>query len=195
MIAWRLAPSPFPPVPLIAPSESAVALAVLQMRDALRGAEPFGDALNALEAQLSDASGAEAEALRAAVAPLRPLAAQGAPSLESLQAEFPSVARAVIAQSHGGEGDSMLSNVVRRLSGLVSVRPVGQIEGDSAEAIVARAEAHLKAGALAAAVRELDSLSGPAAEAAASWRAKAEARISAQDALAKLGGLLAAGRG
>jgi uroporphyrinogen-III synthase len=175
-------------------SQSAIALGVLQMRDALRGAEPFAPALKAVDAQLSGRDDAAAKNLRAALEPLRGFAGTGAPSLESLQAEFPALARKVIAQSHGGEGEDLLSNVLRRLSSLVSVRPVGPVEGDSAEAIVARAESHLNSGDLRAALETLDALSGPAAEAAADWRARAEARLKAQDALAKLGALLAAQR-
>ena len=175
-------------------SQSAIALAVLQMRDALRGAEPFAPALKAVDAQLSGRDDAAAKDLRAALEPLRSFADTGAPSLDSLQAEFPALARRVIAQSHGGEGEDLLSNVLRRLASLVSVRPVGPVEGDSVEAVVARAESHLNGGDLRAALGALDALSGPAAEAAAEWRARAEARLKAQDALATLGALLAAQR-
>ncbi len=173
---------------------AAMTLAVLQMRDALRGAEPFATALNTLDSLAADSTSADAAVLREAIAPLRPYATAGAPSLESLQAAFPAVARAVIAKSRGGQGEGFLANALRRLSGLVSVRPHGPVEGDSVEAVVARAEAHLEAGDLTSALRELDSLSGPASDAAAGWRAEAEARLTVQAALARLGGLLAAGR-
>ncbi len=174
--------------------QAAMTLAVLQMRDALRGAEPFETALNTLESLNAEAQGANGATVREALAPLRPYAAGGAPSLESLQAAFPAVARAVIAQSHGGQGEGLLANALRRLSSLVSVRPLGPVEGDSAEAVVARAEAQAEAGDLASALRELDSLSGPAADAAAPWRQEAQARLTLQAALERLGALLAAGR-
>ena len=175
-------------------SESAAALAILQMRDALRGAAPFQGPLQALDAVLAEAEGAQAEALGAALAPLRPYAAEGAPALKTLQAEFPAVARAVVAQAQGGEGDDVLSNAVREVSSLFTLRRVGPVEGESAEAVVARSEAHLNGGDLASAVAELEALSGPAAEAAAPWRARAEARLQAEAALERLGGLLIAGR-
>ncbi len=171
---------------------TAMTLAVLQMRDALRAAEPFEAALTTLEALAAKAP--NAAAMTQAIAPLRPFAAQGAPSLESLQASFPAVARAAIAQSRGGEDTGLLAKAWRRLSGLVSVRPLGPVEGDSAEAIVARAEAHAEAADLASALGELDALSGPAAEAAAAWRAEAQDRLTAQTALKRLGALLAAGQ-
>ncbi len=172
-------------------SEPAMALAILRIRDALRGAEPFADALGTVETLTAGVEGEAGNALRAAIAPLRPYAAQGAPSLESLQAAFPAVARAAIAQAHGGEGQDLWVKTVRSLSALVSIRPHGPVEGDSTEAIVARTEALLEAGDLASAVRELNSLNAPAMDAVAEWRQRAEARLAAQSALDRLGGLLA----
>jgi hypothetical protein len=51
---------------------------------------------------------------------------------------------------------------------------------------VARAEAALEQGNLAAAVAELEGLEGAAADAAAPWLAEARARLAAQAALAAL---------
>jgi len=169
-------------------NQTAMTLAVLQVRDALRGAEPFTIPLATLESLLAESP--NSAALDKAIAPLRPYAASGAPSLKSLQAAFPAVARKVIAQSHGGEGDGLLANVVRRFSNLVSIRPTGPVEGGGAAAIVARAEAQLEAGDLASAVRELDSLSGPASDAAREWRDEAQARLTLQAALERLGALI-----
>jgi hypothetical protein len=80
-----------------------------------------------------------------------------------------------------------LSGVLRRLSDVVTVRPIGDVEGLGAGAVVARAEHRLQAGDLAGALTELDGLSGLAAEAAAAWRSDAEARLAADAALAALG--------
>jgi hypothetical protein len=69
----------------------------------------------------------------------------------------------------------------------VTVRPVGDdVRGDTAEARVARAEAALDKGDLAAAVAELDQLEGRPAEAAADWLAQAKARLGADQAVAQL---------
>jgi uroporphyrinogen-III synthase len=70
---------------------------------------------------------------------------------------------------------------------LVTVRPVGDdVRGDTAEARVARAEAALDKGDLAAAVAELDQLEGRPAEAAADWLSRAKARLGADQAVAGL---------
>ena len=82
--------------------------------------------------------------------------------------------------------------MVRRLSDLASLRPVGPVEGDSAGAVVARAEARVRADDLAAALDELAALEGPAAEAVRPWREAAAARLAARRALTGLGRLLLA---
>jgi hypothetical protein len=67
------------------------------------------------------------------------------------------------------------------------VRPVGaDVEGEDPAARVARAEAHLATGDLAAAVAELEALEGPAADAAADWLAKAKSRLAATATLDRL---------
>jgi hypothetical protein len=70
---------------------------------------------------------------------------------------------------------------------LVTVRPVGaDVEGDSAAARVARAEAALDRGDVGAAVAELEALDGPAAAAAAPWLAEVRPRLAAETALHRL---------
>ncbi|MFQ5774296.1 MAG: uroporphyrinogen-III synthase [Kiloniellaceae bacterium] len=172
--------------------EAALALTVLRLRDALRGAGPFAAEYEALRALAEAAPAAEAAGLAEAIAPLEPYAASGVPGLVALKTEFPAAARAILAQARGGSGDDWVAAVLRRLAGLVTVRPVGPVEGEDAAAVVARAEAYLAADDLASAVRELDALSGRAAEAARPWRAKAEARLTAERTLARLARLLVA---
>ncbi len=92
----------------------------------------------------------------------------------------------------GGEDEGWVSGVLRRVSGLVTVRPVGPVEGQGPGAGVARAEAHLAADDLAAALGELDALGGPAAGAIQAWRDKARARLAARQVLTGLGEMLIA---
>jgi hypothetical protein len=66
------------------------------------------------------------------------------------------------------------------------VRPVGEVEGDSARARIARAEARMQDGNLAGAIEALQGLQGDAAEAAQPWVADAQARLAAEEALADL---------
>ena len=171
-----------------------LALGVLQLRDALRGAGPFQAEFEMLHG-MATAPASEGGALGDLIAPLSAHAATGVPSLTVLQGEFPAVARQIVIQAQGGEGDGWVAGMVRRLSALVSVRPSGSVAGDSTGAVVARAEAHLAAGDLSSAVGELDALSGAAAAAAGPWRAKAEARLTADRVLTELGQVLTARAG
>jgi uroporphyrinogen-III synthase len=160
--------------------------AVGALRDALRYAGPF-------DAQLDDVTrlaGDRAE-FQDALAELKPLADSGVPSLAELQRTFPATARDVVAAGYGASEDGVLGDVLNRVSQVVTVRPVGEVEGDSSGAIVARAEGHLDQGDLAAALDELKGLSETAAAAAAPWRARAEQRLAADAAITKLNGLLA----
>ena len=71
------------------------------------------------------------------------------------------------------------NGVVQRLSSIVSVRRVGEAEGDTALARLARADKAVAAGDLAAAVTGLEGLGGPAGEILAPWLAEAKARLAA----------------
>ena len=96
----------------------------------------------------------------------------------------------MVARSRGGAEDDWVAGVLGRLSDLVTLRslgPDGRVEGEDAGAVVARAGDHLEAGDLAEALAELESLRGPAAEAARSWRDRAAARLAARRSLTGLG--------
>ncbi|MDJ0943498.1 MAG: uroporphyrinogen-III synthase [Kiloniellales bacterium] len=166
------------------PEQVAVVLAIAQLRDALRRSAPFARELDAL----TRLAGGDAE-LAAVLDTLAPNAAAGIPTRESLRAEFPQVARAIAAAGAGAGEEGWLAGVRRRLSDLVTVRPVGgDAVGEDPGAVAARAEARVAAGDLAGALAELDGLSGRAAAAAADWRRAARARGAAEDALQLLGG-------
>ena len=161
------------------PEDAAFVLAVAQLRDALRFSEPFETELGALQ-RLA----AEDEEMAAALDRLAPQAAAGIPTFAALQSGFPEVARAIAVAGAGGDSESWLAGVKRRLSELVTVRPVGaDVEGEAAAAIAARAEALVAAGDLPGALEELASLSDMAGAAAAEWRAQAEARLEAEAAV------------
>ena len=164
---------------LTLPQEVGFVLAVTQLRDALRFPQPFTDELEAV----TRLTGGDAE-LSAALAPLAGPAAQGIPTLTGLKTRFPEVARAVAVAGVAGESEGWLAGVKRRLSELVTVRPVGgDVEGEDPAAVAARAEAKVAAGDLPGALAELSALSGDAAAAAEDWRAQAEARLAAETAL------------
>lgn len=160
-------------------------LAALQLRDALQGSGPYAEPL----AMLGNLAGDDAE-LAPIVEPLERRASAGLPTLQDLQARFPEVARRIAAVEASQESDGWGAGVLRRLAEAVNLRPVGLVEGDAPTAVAARAEVKLNGGDLAGALTELDALEGAAAEAAAGWRADAEARVAAEQALNRLGALV-----
>jgi hypothetical protein len=100
------------------------------------------------------------------------------PSLPELRNAFERSANEIVHTAQAPDGDGLLDQAAGNLMRLVTVRPVGaDVEGDGAAARVARAEAALAEGDLAAAVAELEGLQGPAAEAAAPWLAEALAAL------------------
>jgi hypothetical protein len=165
--------------------ETLLLLAILQLRDALKGSGPYDQPLNMLQ-NLA----AEDAALAATIEPLQRRATSGLPSLLDLQAGFPAVARRIAAIEVGKEGEGWSAGVLRRISEAVNLRPVGLVEGDAPTAVAARAEVKLNDGDLAGALAEIATLEGAAAEASAAWRAEAEARLTAERAVSRLGALV-----
>jgi hypothetical protein len=70
--------------------------------------------------------------------------------------------------------------------GLIASRTVGETGDNSTEGRLARAENRLKAGDLAAALRELQAIKGPAREPLKAWLAQASARIRLEYTLGDL---------
>jgi hypothetical protein len=178
----------------------AFALAVGNLGGALSTARPFAAELTALT-ELAAKDPALAAQVKQQTAPLAPHAAVGVPTLVDLQARFPAAARAIVdamkpaapaaventaSQSWYQRPLGWLSSAGDWLSSQVSVRPVGEVAGDDAGARVARAEVRLARNDLAAAVKELEGLSGPAAAAAASWLGDAQARLAVDQVMAAL---------
>ena len=98
------------------------------------------------------------------------------PSLPELRSSFDRVADDIVHAARAPEGDSLIDQAAGNLMRLVTVRPVGaDVEGESAAARVARAEAALAEGDLAAAVAELEPLEGAAAGGSRLARASPEA--------------------
>lgn len=166
----------------------ALVLAAAQLAGPLQQGLPYEIELAALR-RTADSDPLVAEL----AAQLQPHAARGVPTLEALRQRFPDVAGAAVRAARVGESDSVVGQTLNRIAGLVSLRRVGQVEGEDAEARIARAEAAAAQGDLAVAVAELDGLPDDAAAVVAEWRADAEARLAAERALARLRDHLLAG--
>jgi hypothetical protein len=161
--------------------QAALAVAVGQLRAVTRNAQPFSAELANLQRFVSQDS-----ELSTLVAGLAGPAVTGVATLEELRGRFPEVAGEIVGASYGGDDESWIGDALRQLSDIGTIRRIGEIDGDSAAAHVARAEQDLMQGDLAAAVSELAALSGPPAEAAAGWLADARARQEVEAALAAL---------
>jgi len=120
-----------------------------------------------------------------AVAELRELAARGVPSRSDLVAGFSNAASTAIAAANPGDPEAgLVDRLMSSAMSVVKVRKVGDIEGDSAEAITARAEARLLNGDLDAAVSEWNTLPEAALTATAEYGDALAARARAERLIA-----------
>ena len=160
-------------------SEAVQASADAESLAALAAVEAAVDSGAAFQEPLDTLSGIDPEL---PVDPMRSYA-DGVPTLTSLQQDFPKAARTAInADLATQKGGGPISFFKAQL-GLRSLAPT---EGNSADAILSRAEAKLKEGDLRGAKAETDALSDPAKDAMSDWLGRAETRLAAKDALKAL---------
>ncbi|MEO1705551.1 MAG: hypothetical protein AAFR50_09485 [Pseudomonadota bacterium] len=112
-------------------------------------------------------------------------AADGVPTLSSLQAEFPSVAREALSamRDESAGGESTLGNFFRNQ---LSIRSLEPQEGSSPDAVLSRIEGALTEGRLGDALAEIATLPESGANILAPWSAQAEARLAAFEAAGAL---------
>jgi hypothetical protein len=169
-------------------ARAALVLAVSQLGAAVAGPGPYAQPLAAVAALVQgDAD------LGPAIATLQAHEATGVPTLVDLAGRFDAVsvaaARAAIVPDRPGWIGEMLAH----LSRLVVIRRTGgDVAGEGPDALLARAEARLRAGDLAGAVTALSTLEDGPAEAVKPWLADARARIAVDSALASLSARAAA---
>lgn len=113
------------------------------------------------------------------------VAADGVPSLASLQESYPEAARAALYSARDAEKGSGLEGFLLQQLGARAVEPK---EGSDTDAILSRMEAALRAGDLETVLAEAQALPEPAQAAMASWIEQAQTRhnaVSAANALAE----------
>jgi hypothetical protein len=162
-------------------SASALVLAAGQLRDRLLGQGPFRVELDTLR-QVAQARQLVDRDLQSAMNRLGDLAADGVVTVETLTREFAGLAAQIVTATEPDEG--WVADLWGRVRGVVSVRRTGDIEGDTIQAIVARAEVRLGDRDVTGAVAELESLDGAAAEIVKPWLILAQARAMADEAAA-----------
>lgn len=161
----------------VEPRRESIVVAIGSLRDAIARGVPYAAELASAHSLAADDS-----ALLQTLAPLDAGAARGIPTRSALKARFDRVATDIVRA--GQSSDDGWRHWLGRLMTVVSIRPVGDVEGDTPGAIAARAERRADAEDLAGAVAELGKLSGPSAEAARAWLADARERVNAESALA-----------
>ena len=157
-------------------------LAIAQWREAVNGGRPYQlelDSVKVLSVKAAVPLALDAPAVAAH-------ARAGIATLDALRIRFDENAGRVLRATAvpNGVGD-WLARAFDRLFAVVTIRRVdGLVEGNTPSAILARAGAYLRDGNLAAAVTEMEGLSGAPAEAAKPWLDEARARVATESAAA-----------
>jgi hypothetical protein len=157
---------------------AAAALAAAAVVEASQGSGPFADQLAGLVAVAPPSP---------ELAALARLAETGAPSRAALAATFPDyAARAASAARAPGEGAGVGDQITYAFSRIVSLRRVGEVPGNSVDAVLARAERQVEDGDLDRALATLDRLPGRSRDAMAAWRERAVRRADIDRSAAAL---------
>ncbi|WP_417782886.1 uroporphyrinogen-III synthase [Terasakiella pusilla] len=165
-------------------SDSAQALvaSLSTLREVLRTSSPFEAELAALAALAQgDVT------LESAVDGLKPYATSGLASLSALTTSFKTAANDIVRAVAVPEGAGWVEQTVKNVTSLVTIRSApGNLDGEGALGIVARAEHNVQNGDIAAAITELETLAGNPREAAQPWIDQAKARLDAQQSVSMM---------
>ena len=117
-----------------------------------------------------------------AVRSLRPFANTGVPSRAELTHNFPDVANVMLdSLNQADPNQGVLDRLTQSALSLVKVRPVGNIEGEGADAKIARIEDKLRNGDLKGAALEWDGLPEPAKATSTEFKKSLDARVEVED--------------
>ncbi|MGH6735367.1 MAG: mitofilin family membrane protein [Methyloceanibacter sp.] len=115
----------------------------------------------------------------------------GIPTVPELARSFKVAKDASLVSSAPDPGGSILDRLLASAESLVKVRRVdAEAEGDAPDAVLARAEAFLEEGDLAATVKEVETLRDAQAASFATWLDQARARLAAEETLQRLENIL-----
>ena len=105
----------------------------------------------------------------------------GNPSIAELTTGFNDLSRDVIQEwKSSGASKGFKAKLVAMFNQLIAIRKIGLIDGDSPEAVVARAEYYLKNNKLPQVLAELGTLKGRYTETVRPWMEKATTHLEAQ---------------
>jgi hypothetical protein len=155
----------------------ALAVAATALKSAIDRGTPFMAELETYAAIAPDAP---------EIAALRDLAASGVPTRAEIEQVIPdAAARMIEAASPADPNAGFFDRLATSARSLVQVRPVGQVDGDSVEAKIARMEVALREGDYAQAIGEFETLPEPVRAAGSEFIEKVRARLAADQLVAK----------
>ncbi|MCO5080551.1 MAG: phage tail protein [Rhizobiaceae bacterium] len=150
----------------------ALSIAASALKAAIERGQPFAAELETLAAISPDVP---------QLAGLRARAETGVATRDDLLAEMDGAANAMIAAADPADPNAgYLDQLLESAASLVTVRPVGSVEGAGVPETVARMEAALKAGDLAKVVAEYDTLPEAAKAAGSGFAARIKARLDVE---------------
>jgi len=167
-------------------TDAALAMVLLQIREAVDQARPFPAEYGALKALARDPG------LVASAEPLAEAAQSGVPSRAVLAKRLSELAGQVATATEPPPVSDWGAQALARLRALVTIRRIDGASQTGPEAAVSGAQAALARGDLAGAVAALDPLTGANAEAARPWLQMARERLAVETALDRLRQLLGA---
>ena len=157
-------------------------VALGQLRRAVQEGAAYRPALDAAKALAK-----ERKEFEPGLAMLEARADQGVPTAAQLRQRFDRLAVSVLRAASAAKPDAdVWDRIWARVSSLVTVRRVGEVEGEGAAAALSRAESALARGDLGEAAKQLNTLAGPARAAAEGWLADARARLVTDAAMAEI---------
>jgi hypothetical protein len=146
----------------------ALAISTAALKSAIDRGAPFAAELETFAAIAPDAPG---------LAELRAHAEAGIPTRDDLLNEFePAAAAMIAAETPVNPNAGYFDRLLQSAESLVTVRPVGEVAGTGAGAVVARMQVALQAGDLDKAYAEFESLPEPVRAAAGDFGKKLQTR-------------------
>jgi hypothetical protein len=167
-------------------TDAALAMVLLQMREAVEQARPFPAEYGTFKALARDPE------LVAQAAPLAEAAQNGVASRTVLSKRLTELSGRVATATEPPAESDWGVQALARLRGLVTIRRIDSASQTGPEAAVTAAQAALTRGDLAGAVADLERLGGANAEAALPWLRMARERLAVETALDHMQQLLAA---
>jgi Mitochondrial inner membrane protein len=152
-----------------------VSLQLANLKRVMEQGKHYGDAL------------AEVEKVAAGLVDLAPLKAhrdKGVMPTAELTAQFRQLTRNVLEAEQDQGQTSTVNRLLNSAKSVVQIRRVGaDVQGDGAEALLARAEHHLKSGDLVTAAKEMKALKPELRSVAQGWLDQLEARVTVDRAV------------